>query len=222
LWQALDLLPKEQPSAAMRARFYQTLNSLTKTPGPGVGGFFGRWNFHPAQAAGLALAVFLLGIFVGHAADASRGSREVAQLRGEVQNMREMVALSLMERQSAGARLEGVSYGSRIDQPDRQVSSALLTALNHDANVNVRLSAVDALEKFARVGRQEAPSIRIALVDSIATQESPLVQIALIDTLVQIRDRDATPELKRVASDPQSNANVRQRAEWGIQKLGTQ
>jgi hypothetical protein len=215
LWQALDLVPKEQPSAAMRARFYQTLNSLTKTPRPSVGGFFARWNFHPAQAVGLAAAVFLLGIFVGRAADASRTSQELAQLRGEVRNMRETVALSMMDRQSAGARLEGVSWGRRLDQPDRQVSTALLTALNHDANVNVRLSSVDALDKFAA-----DPAIRRALVDSIATQDSPLVQIALIDTLVQIQDRDAAPELQKIAADAQSDSNVRQRAEWGLTKLG--
>jgi hypothetical protein len=58
------------------------------------------------------------------------------------------------------------------------------------------------------------------LIDSIPTQESPLVQIALIDVLVQIGGHDAGPELRRIAGDAQSNANVRQRAAWGIQKLG--
>jgi hypothetical protein len=213
----MDLLPQQQPSAAVRARFYHALNSLTKTPRPSPGGFFARWNFHPAQAMGLMIAVFLLGMFVGHAADASRTAQQLAQLRSELQNMRQTVALSLLDRQSATARLEGVSWGSRVDQPDRQVSTALLAALNHDPNVNVRLSSVDALEKFAA-----DPAIRKALVDSIAMQDSPLVQIALIDSLVQIRDHDAASELKRIAADTQSNANVRQRADWGIQKLAIQ
>jgi HEAT repeat protein len=94
------------------------------------------------------------------------------------------------------------------------VSTALLTALNHDANVNVRLSSVDALEGLAG-----DPAIRSALVDSIPTQESPLVQIALIDALVQIHDTAASVELVKISRDPAYNPNVRQRAGWGIQKL---
>jgi HEAT repeat protein len=100
---------------------------------------------------------------------------------------------------------------------DRNVSSALLAALNHDPNVNVRLSAVDALEKFA-----SDASIRAALVDSIAVQESPLVQISLIDALVQIADRDSAPELRRIAADEQVNSNVRGRARWALKNFGLQ
>ena len=185
-WEALDTLPKEQPSAAMR----------------------------PIQQLGLGLVLFTMGIFVGHAVDSSRVSQQIAQLHEEVRNMRQTVALSLLDRQSASARLEGVSWGSRVERPDREVSTALLTALNHDSNVNVRLSSVDALQSMAGDS-----AIRAALVDAIPTQESPLVQIALIDALVQIHDTAAAGELARISRDAQYNPNVRQRAQWGIQKL---
>ena len=213
-WEALDTLPKEQPSAAMRARFYQKLNELTKTPQPKAPGWFSKWNLRPIQQFGLGLVLFTMGIFVGHAVDSSRVSLQIAQLHDEVRSMRQTVALSLLDRQSANARLEGVSWGSQVERPDREVSTALLTALNHDANVNVRLSSVDALEGLAG-----DPAIRSALVDSIPTQESPLVQIALIDALVQIHDTAASVELVKISRDPAYNPNVRQRAGWGIQKL---
>jgi hypothetical protein len=138
-------------------------------------------------------------------------------LRGEVQNMRQMIALSLMDRQSANSRLEGVSWGARVDRPDVEISTALLTALNHDPNVNVRLSSVDALQKFTG-----DPAMRRALAESIPVQESPLVQIALIDSLVQLRDASVAQELRQIARDAQVDKNVRQRAQWGMQKLGIQ
>jgi len=218
LWDALDTIPKEQPSAAMRARFYQKLAAVTKTPEPTAPSWFSRWKFHPIQRPVqhfvFGLVLFTMGIFVGRAVDSSRVSQQIAQLNEEVRNMRQTVALSLLDRQSANARLEGVSWGSRVERPDHEVSTALLSALNRDTNVNVRLSSVDALQSLAG-----DPAIRQALLDSIATQESPLVQIALIDALVQIHDTAATGELTKISRDAQYDPNVRQRAQWGIQKL---
>lgn len=214
LWQALAAVPKEQPSAAMRARFYQKLNASTKTPQPSAPSWFSKWRLRPIQQFGLGLVLFTMGIFVGHAVDSSRVSQQISQLHEEVRNMRQTVALALLDRQSANARLEGVSWGTRVDRPDHEVSTALLTALNHDANVNVRLSSVDAL-----TGMATDPAIRHALVDSIPTQDSPLVQIALIDALVQIHDTSAGEELTKIARDRQYDSNVRQRAEWAIQRL---
>jgi HEAT repeat protein len=80
--------------------------------------------------------------------------------------------------------------------------------------VNVRLSAVDALAKFA--GNAE---VRRALVDSLPVQDSPLVQIALIDLLAQYNDKDAAPALKKLIGDKETNDEVKQRAEATLKKL---
>jgi hypothetical protein len=218
VWQGLGLIDPEQPSAAMRARFYQKLNALNREARTERPTLFGWWNARPSLQVATGLALLLIGIGTGLTINRQRTSaEEVTQLRGEVHDLRQMIALSLMERQSASARLEGVSWGRKLERPDQEVSSALLAALNHDANVNVRLSAVDALQKFS-----SDPSIRQALVDSIPMQESPLVQIALIDALVQIHDSSAGIELQKIAADRQFHQNVRQRARWGIQQLGIQ
>lgn len=216
LWTELGELPEAQPSAAMRARFYRTLNAIAVEPHSEQRSV---WSWRPlwvAAAAGLAL--FLGGIAVGrYTFRQPPQADELAQLQQQVQSLHQMVALSLLGRQSATARLEGVSWGSRVTQPDRQVTSALLLALNHDPNVNVRLSSADALEKFA-----DDPTVRRALIDSIPVQESPLVQIALIDTLVQIHNGDAASAFRELARDANANANVRQRARWALQKLSSQ
>src|ERR1017187_10725585 len=144
------------------------------------------WRF--AMAAGLLLA----GILCGRYWPQAGANPEMAQLRAQVENLHQMVAISMLQQQSPSARMRGVTYTEKISQPDPQVLDALLQAVNHDANVNVRLSAVDALQKFAT-----GPEVALAMVNSIPEQESPLVQIALIDMLVQLDARGAAPGLAR-------------------------
>ncbi len=206
LWEGLRSLPEEQPSAALRARFYQRLNA--------VGRERAGWKVPGWAQLAAALGLFLLGVLVGRLHVNGRAPAEEA---AQVQQLRATLALSLLDRQSATARLEGVAWSSRVERPDSDLLSALLNALNHDPNVNVRLSSLDALEKFSG-----DVAVRKALVDSIPLQESPLMQIALIDALVQIRDHAAGIELKRLTGDAEIQGVVRQRAQWGLEKLGFQ
>jgi len=128
--------------------------------------------------------------------------------------MRQMVALSLMQQQSASDRLKGVNWAYRVEQPDTEVLAALLYTVNHDPNVNVRLAAVDALHTFGN----SSVATR-GLTRAIAKQDSPMVQIALIDQLTDMRDRGAVPALQTLLSDKNANPEVRQRAEWALGRL---
>lgn len=170
------------------------------------------WRF--AMAAGLVLA----GMVCGHYwPRTGAGNPETAQLREQVENLHRMVALSMLQQQSPSARLRGVSYSEKIAQPDPALLYALLQAVNHDSNINVRLSAVDALQKFAT-----GEEVALAMVDSIQQQESPLVQIALIDMLVQLNARGAAPGLARISKDMRMDEMVRQRAAWALHKMEAQ
>ena len=144
----------------------------------------------------------------------ARGRADLAGLQDEVHHMRQLVTLSLLEQQSASERLRGVDYSSRVDQSDTQVLAALLQAVNHDPNVNVRLAAVDALRKFAR-----DPSVKGSLDQSLVKQESPLVQLALIDFLVDTRDKSAVPSLAALERSPTADKNVKEKALWGLSQL---
>ncbi len=166
-----------------------------------------------AAAAGLLLG----GILFGRYLPQGGGNPEIAQLRGQVEGLHQMVALSMLQQQSPSARMRGVTYSEKIAQPDPQVLDALVQAVNHDSNVNVRLSAVDALQKFAA-----DPEVARAMADSISGQESPLVQIALVDMLVQMNARGVTPDLMRISKDMQMDEMVRQRAVWALHKMEAQ
>ena len=129
--------------------------------------------------------------------------------------MRQMVALSLLQQQSASERLKGVSWSNQLDQPGAEVLSALLDTLMHDPNVNVRLASIDALKRFGAT-----QSVRRGVLQALEEQESPLVQIALIDFMVKTNERESVETLRRLAQDPHVNETVRARAAWGLQQLG--
>ena len=74
---------------------------------------------------------------------------EVSELRGELRGMREMVAMTLLQQDSAIGRLQGVSWSHQLERPSDQVLATLLETLQHDPNVNVRLASIDALRAFA-------------------------------------------------------------------------
>jgi len=167
-----------------------------------------------AIAAGLLLCGLVAGRYLPNGSGG--GSAEMAQLRSQVENLNQMVALSMLQGQSPSARMRGVTYSEKIAQPDPQVLDALLQAVNHDSSVNVRLSAVDALQKFGG-----DPEVARAMVSSIPGQESPLVQIALVDMLVQLNARSVAPELTKLAQDSRLDEMVRQRLTWALPKLET-
>jgi hypothetical protein len=219
VWEGLGSLSQEMPSPALRARFYQKLHDIQTGRSRAVERDYAWWKpglqgLVPQTI--LALAVFVLGTYVGRTNLDGRGSstQEVKRLGTEVQTLRQTVALSLLDQQSATSRLEGISWSSRVDRPEPGLVSALLTMVDRDPNTNVRLSALDALEKFAG-----DPTVRKALVDSLPRQDSPLVQIALIDALVRIHDRAAAGQLRKLTGDAEANSAVRQRAQWGLDKL---
>jgi hypothetical protein len=222
VWRGLGSLPEPEPDPAVRSRFLEVLEAYQAGRASGLAGQVGDLQRafrlphvpHIWQAA-LAFALLMVGGFLGRYLAQPRGaSPDVAQLQGQVESLRQLVTLSLLQEQSPSSRLRGVTYSYQMAQPDAQVEQALLHAVNHDSNVNVRLSAVDALEKYAA-----NPQIRRALADAVPVQDSPLVQIALMDLLVQLNDKEAAPALRKLAQDAQADNQVRQHAAWAIQRM---
>jgi len=223
VWRGLETVKAgmdSSPDAGAKARFRDMLAAYQAgmeavQPAPrknNVSWFPSRPVWQAAMAAGLLLGGILFGRYLPQAG--AGGGGEIAQLRNQVESLHQMVALSMLQQQSPSARMRGVTYSEKIAQPDPQVLDALLQAVNHDSNVSVRLSAVDALQKFAA-----DPEVAKAMAGSIAGQESPLVQIALVDMLVQLNARGVTPDLEAISKDMQMNEMVRQRAAWALRKL---
>ena len=224
-WRMLDAIDAPAPdSDRMRARLDAVVDAVERAAPAVAPRWCGRrgvdgGRFYAMQGLAAA-AVLIVGVAIGRFAvpDATRPadcSSEIAAMRTEMRELREMVSLSLMQQQSASDRLKGVTWTGQLDRPSGEVLSALLDALMHDPNVNVRLATIDALERFA--SRED---VRRAAIEAVDRQMSPLVQIALIDFLVKTNERQSAPTLRRLAQDPRVNDAVRSRAAWGLQRLG--
>jgi len=229
IWKSLALIPGStkdfEPGPNVRPRFYESLGAfrqgLESAPKRGWRErLAGLWPKQPVFQMAAALAMLLIGLGIGYQirsanpAPAGTGGTEVAQLRDEVSSMKQMVALSLLQQQSAGERMRGVSYAYQIPSTDTQVLTALLGTVNNDDSVSVRLSAVDALHQFGG-----SSVMRTAVIQSLRKQTNPLVQVALIDLLVDLKEKEAAPELAGIAKDEKLNEGVRQHAEQAIGKL---
>ncbi|HLK52130.1 MAG TPA: zf-HC2 domain-containing protein [Candidatus Angelobacter sp.] len=230
LWKKLALLPEEQPSPALQSRFKAMLESYqegrweksnlaaekNKVPTPMLWGL-GNWRQIPAAGIVWACLFLACGYFIGRHSEPNAiptTTQQLAAMQQQLEAMRQTVALSMLQQQSASQRLEGVSWSTRLPEPDSKVMGALMHTLQYDNSVDVRLAALDALSRYA--GR---PEIRSELVNALQTKQSPLVQVALIDLLVDLHDKGAVPQFKRFQQDPKLDPTVKKRVDWGIQQL---
>src|SRR3954447_17352644 len=122
LWQQMKSLPDEQPSPMLRRRFDAMMESYlqgerarerqfqpVKSPG-----FMGWFNMPFAQAAAalvLVIAGFMAGLYIDRSnPNAEQNTRQLAELKTELATTKQLVALSMMQQQSPGDRLQGVSW----------------------------------------------------------------------------------------------------------------
>jgi hypothetical protein len=230
LWKNLALLPEEQPSPALESRFKAMLESYqegrweksslaaekSKTAAPMLWGL-GNWRQLPAAGIVWACLFLACGYLIGRHSDRTvnpEAQPQIEAMRQELAATRQMVALSMLQQQSASQRLEGVSWSTRLSDPDARVMDQLFHSLQFDSSVDVRLAVLDALGRHA--GR---PDVRSRLVEALQTRQSPLVQVALIDLLVDLHDRGAVTQFKKFQQDPRIDPTVKKRVDWGIQQL---
>ena len=218
LWEKLGDLPSAEPSAALAVRWEATLESLgaarpNARAKPWRFTLAALWPQRQVWQVAIALACLVAGLVVGSLRNGA-GNSEIATLREEVASTKAMVALSLLRQQSATERLRGVDYSVRLPGMEPEVVAALLEAVNHDSNVNVRLAAIDALAKASG-----SAQVRSSITQSLPQQESPMVQVALIDYMVDAKDHTAVGTLKQFSARADLNPSVRQRADQAMQQL---
>ncbi len=222
----LTVLPTEEPSAALRTRFEAVLAAYEAGRRAGVARAQDAreprawtWNWFRSPALGFAAAaVLLVGGFLGGRYETNtngpQSHDEVAALQGEVQGMRQLMVLSMLQEESASERLQGVSLSTREEQMDPKILTALLHTVRYDSSVDVRMAAIDALSRYGNHAQ-----VRDGLAEALETNQSPLVQVQLIDLLVQLHDRNIIDQLHKIEQDTDVNPAVRERAQQAIAQL---
>jgi Putative zinc-finger len=218
VWEKLALLPAAEPSPEARERFEKMLRAyqVGRAERPAAARWAGlAWLRSPLVQLAGSLALVAMGFLLGNGLNRIRSqSDDLAAMRSELTNMRQLVVLSMLQQQSASERLQAVSYSQREARLDPQVLAALLHTLRYDSSVGVRLAALDALSRHAG-----QPQVRTGVTDALQAQQSPLVQVALIDQLLEWRDPGSVQRLRNFQQSPNLNPTVRERADWALGKL---
>ena len=223
IWTKLGVLEEEKPSGRLSTRFYGMLEQHKQTEEGNLQkakpGFFFRlrnlWPRKPAYQFALTLGMLVLGLAIGNVWTIIPHKEAVnTALVDEVQTMRQTLAASLIDQGSASERLQGINMSYTLVDPDDKLLDKLLSTLNSDTSVNVRLAAVEALYLF-----HDHPKVKQGLIDSLSRQSSPMVQAALIDLMVSIKERKAVDALKSLLEQEGVEPEIKDRAEQGIQRL---
>jgi hypothetical protein len=163
----------------------------------------------------LAAVTLLIGLAVGYLFNSpAQKDEQIVILRNEIGDLKEMMMLSLLEKESATDRLRAVSLTQDMSQASNKVTEALLQTLNNDENVNVRLAALDALRPYSKNDK-----VREALIRSISLQKSPLVQIALAELMVALQEKGAVNELKKILEDKETPSDIRKKIQESIKVI---
>ncbi|SFP93357.1 HEAT repeat domain-containing protein [Parafilimonas terrae] len=165
----------------------------------------------------IAASIILIvsGFFIGTTITNNKpGNGQVAELKSEVKEMKETLTVKLLNEESASERIKAVSYADEITDPDNKIVTALITTLNEDNNVNVRLAALYALAKFSNNNK-----VSDALVASLGKQTEPLMQIALINILTEKKETKAKAPIQEILKDKNTLPPVKEIAEKGLKVL---
>lgn len=217
LHEDLGSIPVPKPGSEMSSRFYAMLEEEKKSVKK-------SWvKLMREQVQNLitemtvprlayALILLIVGGFVGSQLNGNES--EIEQLSQEVQTMREMMMVNMLEGASAADRLKAVNISTEIPSADSEAIYALLFTLNNDPSVNVRVQAIEALKRWGTDER-----VRRGLVQAIAKQESPIVIIELADAMIELELKNSAPEFRKLIEERELDYTVQQKLESSIAVL---
>lgn len=209
-----DLLKLEVPSPSpeLNEQFYEMLKGEIQKSKP----LFSWKEFlaWPQMMGRLAftMLILIIGVAVGRFFFPEvESSSKVDQLTEEIGDLKEMVMLSLLEKDEATERLRAVSLTHDMNEASSKVTNALFQTLNNDENVNVRLAALEALKPYVHSSK-----IREQLVQAIAKQESPLVQVALAELMGALQEKSSVDELKKIIEKTDTPTDIKRKIQETI------
>lgn len=232
LWEAMGTLPVPEPSEQLRPRFYSMLAEFQAAEQRkqqwSVASLLQRLRdwWQPVYGLRLAysLALLVVGLVAGYGLKGTPEAPAVANVSPQrsagsattPETVRQVQVLELMANPSAVQRLRAVTYAEEIAPTNERVVGALLSTLNQDPNVNVRLASLEVL-----AGLTQDPTVRQGLVRSLTLQESPLVQSALADVMVQLQERRSVRPMRKLLQQDNLNEQVKEKIEQSIETLSS-
>jgi hypothetical protein len=207
----MDHSQKLEPGSELKLSFEKFLQEEIKQSKKTRIVFFQPAFYRVAAAVTILLVAGTIGYLVN---EQQKREAELATLREEMRQTRELILYKLDNELSASQRMQGVNVALSVDKADDTIVNALVKTMNEDPNTNVRLAAFEALSKF-----HEEPKVKKALIKSLSTQNDPVVQIALIQLLVRMKEKAVIKDLQKIVDDEKSINAVKDEAHSGILRL---
>lgn len=226
VWDMMEAISIEKPSASMQAGFNIILKHYKEERGirkSALQKLFNQmqqiWHLQPRLQLAYSFILLLTGLaagyFLSRPVQAEWATRQqINSLSSQLQEMKQTMVFSLLENPSASERIRAVNYTNDINKADKQIINALLTTLNNDPNVNVRLITLEALVKFSH-----EPSVREGLIESIMQQESPMMQSAIADVMVKLQEKRSVKPLQELLNRKDLNETVKTKIKESIHQL---
>jgi len=146
-----------------------------------------------AATVSLILGSFLFGL-----------NRNTAKYEQQLIQMKQEVALLLMESNSPSKRIQAVTYSEELDEANTEILDALIHMMNNDHQINVRLAAATALSRHV-----DNQMVREALILLLEEEKNRSMQLELIQILSTILDDRITPSFKRIQGDEDTSPTIK-------------
>lgn len=174
-----------------------------------------RFNLSWTMRIAAGFSMLVIGVFAGWLIGNKGGeSSDVAALRDDINEMKQLVALSQLRKESASDRIMATYEFKKLDSANDEILDALIYTFSNDDNANVKNAAAEALFKFGNHDK-----VRKAFIKGLTTQTDPILQIKLIDMLVGLDEKRALPKLQEMMQGEAQMKVVKQKAAQGIGKL---
>ena len=157
-----------------------------------------------AQFATLTL-VFVLGFNLNQAPNKEQNNEAYSVLQQDISSLTTVLAMSMLQKDSASERLSGVAYSRQTDLSNPLLVKQLIALLARDKSTSVRLAIINSLGKLTSFGSSEQQLYTLAI-----EEENLLVQIELCRLLLNYGSADIKKLLTEQANQQLLKPEVRE------------
>ncbi|MFA5329903.1 MAG: zf-HC2 domain-containing protein [Prolixibacteraceae bacterium] len=153
-----------------------------------------------------AMLVVAFGTYwIGYRAGAGKSELRNNQLASELSQKSQEVILASLRDHTGPQKIDAVYSISNSGKVSDELVNALVSTMNSDKNVNVRLAAISALSGM--ISKNE--HVKKELIKSLALQENSLLQISLIQVLTESGVKEAKDEIESITNNEKTDENVK-------------
>lgn len=158
-----------------------------------------------------SILILISGYALGSYQKGNENDAQIAVLQQEASALKQDMMLAMLDNRSASKRIQAVNYTEEIVRPDTEVLEAIIDRMHFDANVNVRLAAVEALSKYS-----DSEQVKAAFIKSLTNEKNPNIQIAVIQFLVAVQEKRALAPMQELLEHTETPGFVKDQVNEGI------